>query len=147
MYIISECLLGGNCRYNGGNNRIDQVVDFSKKHNYIAVCPEVEGGLEIPRPPAEIVEGRVINCEGTDVTEAFRRGTEIVWDKIVRRSQELGEDIEGGILKAKSPSCGSGTIYDGTFSRKLIEGDGFLAALLKEKGIKVVNELEINLED
>lgn len=147
MYIISGCLLGENCRYNGGHNLVDQVVEFSKKHNYISVCPEVEGGLEIPRPPAEIVKGKVINCEGTDVTEAFRLGTEIVWEKIVRKSQELGEEIEGAILKANSPSCGSGKIYDGTFSRKIIEGDGFLAALLKEKGIKVVNELEINLED
>ncbi|WP_312653021.1 DUF523 domain-containing protein [Aminipila sp.] len=147
MYIISGCLLGENCRYNGGNNYIDWIKEFSKKHNYISVCPEVDGGLEIPRPPAEITEGRVINCEGTDVTDAFLRGTEIVWEKIVRKSQELGEEIEGAILKANSPSCGSGKIYDGTFSRKTIDGDGFLAAFLKEKGIKVMSELEINLED
>ena len=147
MYIISACLLGQNCKYNGGNNHTDGVIEFSKKHNYIPICPEVDGGLESPRPPAEIIEGRVINCEGTDVTDAFLRGTKIVWEKIVRKSHELGEEIDGAILKANSPSCGSGKIYDGTFSRKTIDGDGVLAAFLKEKGIKVMSELEINLED
>lgn len=147
MYIISGCLLGQNCKYNGGNNHTDWVIEFSKKHNYIPVCPEVDGDLGIPRSPAEIVEGRVINCQGTDVTDAFLRGTEIVWEKIVQKSQELDEEIEGAILKSNSPSCGSGKIYDGTFSHKAINGDGFLAAFLKEKDIKVVSELEINLED
>ncbi|WP_202931053.1 DUF523 domain-containing protein [Aminipila terrae] len=128
MYIISGCLLGQNCRYNGGNNFIDWVKAFSRKHNYIPVCPEVEGGLETPRPPVEIRDGRAVNREGSDVTEFFRRGCEMVWENSCRRAQELGEEIEGAILKANSPSCGSGMIYDGTFSRQLTEGDGFLTA-------------------
>nr|WP_315022663.1 DUF523 domain-containing protein [uncultured Aminipila sp.] len=147
MYIISGCLLGQNCKYNGGNNHTDWVIEFTKKHNYIPVCPEVEGGLSTPRQTVEIVKGRAVNNQGVDVTEAFRLGCERVWEAAIRKSQELGEDIEGAILKANSPSCGSGKIYDGTFSHKTIDGDGFLAAYLKEKDIKVVSELEINLED
>ncbi|MHC1722905.1 MAG: DUF523 domain-containing protein [Aminipila sp.] len=147
MYIISGCLLGENCRYNGRNNYTEWVKAFSEKHHYISVCPEVEGGLGTPRPTVEIINGRAVNNEGIDVTDAFRRGCELIWEHASRRAKELGEDIEGAILKAKSPSCGSGNIYDGTFSHTVIEGDGFLAALLKEKGVKIVNELDINLED
>ncbi len=147
MYIISGCLLGENCKYNGGNNLTDWVAAFSKRHHYISVCPEVEGGLATPRPPVEIIDGRAVNCEGLDVTEAFRRGCEAVWQASCLKAWELGEEIEGAILKAKSPSCGNGKIYDGTFSHQVTEGDGFLAAYLKEKGLKVISELEINLEE
>ncbi|WP_312353206.1 DUF523 domain-containing protein [Aminipila sp.] len=147
MYIISGCLLGQNCKYNGGNNFTGWVIEFAEKHNYISVCPEMAGGLKSPRPSVEIKDGRAVNCEGLDVTDAFQIGCRRVWEDAVRKAQELGEEIEGAILKAKSPSCGSGTIYDGTFSRKEIAGDGFLASYLKEKGIKVISELEINLED
>lgn len=146
MYIISGCLLGENCKYNGGNNFIEWVKNFSEKHNYIAVCPEVQGGLTTPRIPAEILDGRVINKEGLDLTEEFKRGCEVSWNEAIKKANELGEEIEGAILKARSPSCGSGTIYDGSFSHKIIEGYGFFAAYLKQKGVKIVSELEINLE-
>lgn len=146
MYIISGCLLGQNCKYNGGNNYTRWVDEFSKKHTYISVCPEVAGGLETPRIPVEIVECRAVNKEGLDVTEEFRRGCDVSWEEVVKKVRESGEEIEGAILKAKSPSCGSNKIYDGTFSHKVIDGDGFFAAYVKQKGIKVVSELEINLE-
>ncbi len=144
MYIISGCLLGENCKYNGGNNFTDWVLEFSKKHNFISVCPEIMGGLEAPRSPVEIVNGRAINMLGEDVTDAFVKGCELVWEKTLAYAKELGEEIEGAILKAKSPSCGSGIIYDGTFSHIETEGNGFLAAYLKGKGIKIVNEFDLN---
>lgn len=147
MYIISGCLLGHNCKYNGGNNYTDWVIEFSKKYNCISVCPEKAGGLKSPRPPVEIIDGRAVNNEGLDLTEAFQLGCAIEWEAIIRKAKELDEEIEGAILKANSPSCGSGTIYDGTFSHKVIEGDGFFATYLKKKGIRIISELEINRED
>ena len=156
MYIISACLAGENCKYNGGNNYNESVCQFTKKHNCIMICPEMEGGLPAPRPPAEQIrsedqcavcasdqmrEGdrtvRVVNKEGRDVTEEFYRGAKISLARAEERAHELGEPIEGAILRANSPTCGSGTIYDGTFSGVLTEGDGIFAGMLKEKGIHV----------
>ncbi|QIB70082.1 DUF523 domain-containing protein [Aminipila butyrica] len=144
MYIISGCLLGENCKYNGGNNRTDWIVEFARAHPFISVCPELAGGLEAPRPPVEIVEGRAINQEGLDVTEAFLQGCKAVWADSCQRARELNEEIEGAILKAKSPSCGCGIIYDGSFSHREIPGDGFLTTFLKEKNIEVITELEMD---
>jgi uncharacterized protein YbbK (DUF523 family) len=140
MYIISGCLLGENCKYNGGNNFTDWVVEFANTHSYISVCPEVLGGLKSPRAPVEILGGRAINCEGLDVTAEFEKGCKLVWEISQEKAIALGEKIEGAILKAKSPSCGSNTIYDGSFSHTIIEGNGFLVQLLKDKGIKIVSE-------
>lgn len=147
MYIISGCLLGENCKYNGGNNHTGWVADFARRHSYISVCPETEGGLKAPRPPVEIVNGRAVNKEGTDVTEEFKLGCERVLRRAYEKADELGEEIEGAILKAKSPSCGSGKIYDGTFSHTVTEGDGFLSELLKGHGIKVITEEDEITED
>ena len=183
MYIVSACLLGANCKYNGGNNDNEAVKDFCEGHKVLVVCPETAGGLKAPRPPAEQVKVsgagaddiRILNSEGEDVTEYFLRGAEICFDKVMAAcghsdqdgcekndGKERGgceendgkghdgcEESDGAevpelaILKANSPSCGSGCIYDGTFTGTLTEGDGVFAAKLKKAGIKVLTELDI----
>ena len=134
--MVSACLLGDNVKYNGENNKNHKLIEFLKKYNYevIKVCPEVLGGLSIPRAPAEIIDDRVINTKNIDVTERYHQGA--------KKTLAIARDnnIEIAILKKNSPSCGSGSIYDGTFSHTLIEGDGTTSRLLKENGIKVFNE-------
>jgi len=142
VYIISACLLGENCKYNGGNNLNEKVIDLAKGHNYIAVCPEVAAGCPVPRPPMEIRDGRVYSQEGEDLTEEFREGAAMVLAEARARAGELGEDIELAVLKSRSPSCGCGRIYDGTFTHTLIDGDGVLAELLTQNGIKIISEEE-----
>lgn len=142
MYIISSCLLGDNCKYNGGNNRCQWVLDFIENHSYVAVCPETQGGLPSPRPPAEISGERVIDSEGRDLTGAFAAGAQLAYEKAICAAEEAGEQLEGAILKAKSPSCGRDRIYDGTFSGQLTKGDGYLVRILKREGIKVITEKE-----
>ncbi|MDI9494482.1 MAG: DUF523 domain-containing protein [Bacillota bacterium] len=142
MYIISACLLGENCKYNGGNNLNEKVMEIVKNRNYIAVCPEVAVGFPTPRPPAEIRDGRVYNIEGKDVTEEFEKGAAIELARAKELADRLGENIELAILKSKSPSCGCGRIYDGTFTHRLAPGDGIFARLLKENGIKTISEEE-----
>lgn len=137
MYIVSACLVGVNCKYDGGNNFNESVFQFTKEHNCIMICPEMDGGLGAPRVPAEQVQGRVFNKEGEDVTLAFLRGAERSLEKALAEAERLGEPVEGAILRANSPTCGCGMIYDGTFSGVLTEGDGIFARLLKERGIPV----------
>jgi uncharacterized protein YbbK (DUF523 family) len=141
MVIVSACLLGENCKYNGGNNECQWVLDFvrSNKHKCILVCPEIDI-FSVPRPPVEILDGRAVNKDGKDVTDGLIEGAEKEWEKATIAAK--GQKIEQAILKANSPSCGCGTIYDGTFSGKLVDGDGFFTKLLKEKGIKVITEKE-----
>jgi len=133
-------LLGHCCRYNGGSNEAPEVKEFLKDKDFIAVCPEVLGGLKTPRLPAEIVESRVVNQAGEDVTEAFQKGAMLAYEIALKEADRLNKPIETAILKAQSPSCGSGVIYDGSFQRKLISGNGFFTRLLKEKGIDVISE-------
>lgn len=140
MYIISGCLLGVNCKYNGENNRCDWVCDFASKHSYLAVCPETAGGLLVPRPPAEIKDGRVINKTGEDVTAQFERGAINTFNVAATEAVLREEPLEGAILKARSPSCGCGKIYDGTFTGTLVDGDGVFAAELKRSCVKVMTE-------
>ncbi|MCI8648025.1 MAG: DUF523 domain-containing protein [Firmicutes bacterium] len=142
MYIISACLLGENCKYNGRNNRCQWVVDFAKNHSYIAVCPETQAGLPAPRPPAEIAGDRVFDSKGRDLTRQFERGAEESYQLAKAAAREKDEAIEGAILKAKSPSCGRDIVYDGTFSDKLTNGDGYLVRLLKRDTIDVITEKE-----
>ena len=142
MYIISACLMGENCKYNGGNNRCQWVVDFAEKHSHVLVCPETEGGLTAPRPPAEIIGDKVIDSEGKDVTEPFFRGAKVSYERAVAAAVDACEMLEGAILKAKSPSCGRDWIYDGTFSKTLTDGDGCLVRLLKKDNIKIYTEKE-----
>lgn len=143
MYIVSGCLLGEKCKYNGESNYSQEVVDFCKTHSYISVCPEVLGSMPVPRHAAEIIDGRVIDKSGSDVTEAFLKGAEISLEKALTYAEELGEEIEGAILQPRSPSCGSGRIYDGTFSGVLIDGNGCFATRLIENGITVKTDKEI----
>ncbi|MBQ6583008.1 MAG: DUF523 domain-containing protein [Mogibacterium sp.] len=145
MYIISACLLGTNCKYNGGNNFSPDVLQFCKEHTYIAVCPETAGGLTSPREPAEIfvcTDGSIRVCDrsGKDVTEAFERGAEICLEQVLQRAAELGEQPEGAILKARSPSCGAGEIYDGHFCHRTVSGDGLFARRLRELEIPMTTE-------
>ena len=149
MFVVSSCLLGNNCKYNGGNNYNEDVVEFCRNHEVILVCPETSGGLKAPRMPAEQqyinasdgnLEIRVIEKEGNDLTGNFHKGAVVSLELALKQADELGEEIEGAILKANSPSCGSDNIYDGTFTGTLISGDGIFANLLKERGIPVMSE-------
>lgn len=139
MYIVSACLLGANCKYNGGSNDNEAVKDFCEGHMIMTVCPETEGGLEAPRPPAEQQGEKVVDREGKDLTAEFRSGAEICLRKVL----DSGEEPELAILKANSPSCGSCFIYDGTFTGTLTEGDGVFTKLIKARGIKVLTEKDI----
>lgn len=102
MYMISACLLGENCKYDGGNNACQWVMDFAKNHSYIPVCPESEGGLAAPRPPAEIIGEKVMDRDGKDVTAAFLGGAEASYNRAKAAAAAAGEPIEGAILKAKA---------------------------------------------
>lgn len=141
--LISACLAGINCKFNGENNLLDSDVldEISKKYHLLFVCPEVFGGLSTPREPAEMKGGLVVTKTAKDVSENFKFGAEICL-KIAKLN-----GCKKAILKARSPSCGSGQIYDGSFSKKLILGDGVAAKLLKENGILVFSEDEIGRLD
>jgi uncharacterized protein YbbK (DUF523 family) len=137
MKLCSACLLGVNCRYNGKGKPNEKVLRLSQSELLIPVCPEQLGGLPTPRPAAEQREGRVITVDGADVTEQFVRGAE----EVARIAEAY--NITEAILKQRSPSCGCGQVYDGTFSGRIVKGDGVAAALLKKKGIKVISEEEL----
>ena len=129
---VSACLLGENCKYSGGNNYSEAVKKFVEGHEVISMCPEVEGGLPIPRTPAEIVNGVVTTRDGMSVDKEFRDGAKKILDIF------LAEKVDLAILQPRSPSCGVGKIYDGTFSGTLIDGNGIFAQLLIDNGIKVI---------
>ena len=137
--LVSACLLGVNCKYDGGNNLREEIQKLADKHNLVPFCPEVYGGLTTPRVPSERLGDKVVNKEGIDVTENFVRGAE----EALRMAQAF--DCKYAIFKAKSPSCGCGKIYDGTFTGTLADGDGVTTELLKKNGIIVINEFEIDL--
>ncbi|WP_103636754.1 DUF523 domain-containing protein [Campylobacter concisus] len=141
--LISACMAGINCKFNGENNLLDRGVldEISKKYHLLFVCPEVFGGLSTPREPAEMKGGLVVTKTAKDVSENFKFGAEICL-KIAKLN-----GCKKAILKARSPSCGSGQIYDGSFSKKLIFGDGVAAKLLKENEILVFSEDEIGRLD
>lgn len=126
---VSSCLLGEKCSYRGDHNKRKLLSKLEL--DYIEVCPEVLGGMTTPRPPAERRGSRVVNIEGIDVTKEFSLGA-------MKTLEEL-EGVELAILKAKSPSCGKGEIYDGTFTSKLIDGNGVTTQMLIDAGIDVVN--------
>ncbi len=133
-YVVSACLAGQPCRYDGGSSPHPAVCELIRTGQAIAVCPETLGGLPVPRVPAEIRNGRVMSKDGTDVTEAFIQGAQ----EALRRTVKAG--CSGAILKARSPSCGSVDIYDGSFSGKKIPGEGVFARLLREAGLPVWTE-------
>ncbi len=135
--LVSACLAGKRCRYDGKDNGVPQIQQLHAEGRCVLVCPEELGGLPTPRTPAEIVGSQVLTKDGQDVTEAFNAGA-AAGLKIAQ-----SENIKEAILKAKSPSCGCGQIYDGSFSRKLIVGNGHFAAQLLSAGIKVKTELDL----
>ena len=129
--MVSACLLGENCKYSSGNNRNDRLLDFLQEHDIIPVCPEVLGGLPVPRTPAEIVNGTVMNRDGFSVDAEFRRGAETALAIAVREQPELI------ILQSRSPSCGVREVYDGTFTGRLIPGEGVFAFMARKAGFTV----------
>jgi len=131
MMIVSACLAGFPCRYDGKARPCAQVVELVRAGKAIPVCPEQLGGLPTPRTSCEIWDGPVVDAEGYDRTEAFRRGARAV----LRIAQTYG--ATEALLQSRSPSCGSGRIYDGSFTKTLTAGDGVTARLLKENGIQV----------
>lgn len=153
--LVSACLAGRACRFDGGANRDDEVARLVAEGRAVLVCPEVDGGLGTPRPPAEIVpapgvdrpvggadvwagDARVVTPDGTDVTDAYVGGAQ----RALAAARRTG--ATRAVLKARSPSCGAGSIYDGTFTRTLIAGDGVTAALLRREGIDVVTEEDVD---
>lgn len=136
--LISACLLGTNCRYNGKGKLIEQAPLLAEKFHLIPVCPEVYGGMPTPREPSERKDGKVYSKSGNDVTDCFTRGAE----ECLRLAELF--NCKYAVLKEKSPSCGFGEIYDGTFSGKLVIGNGILAELLSENGITVIGESRID---
>ena len=135
--VISACLLGENCKYNGGNNRNERVIRYAEGCRVIPVCPEVAGGLPCPRKPVEWRDGRVITADGDDCTEAFRLGVERTM------AQLAGEKVDLAILQSRSPSCGVRQIYDGTFTGTRVEGMGLLARTLREHGIPLMDAEDV----
>ncbi len=131
--LVSACLLGENCKYNGKNNRSEALIRRLQGHRVIPVCPEVLGGLGVPRPCVELRDGRAVDCNGRDVDAAFRAGVE----KALRQIE--GQAIDLAVLQSRSPTCGVKQIYDGSFSRRLIDGQGLLAAALTARGVRVVD--------
>ena len=129
--IVSACLLGRNCKYNGGNNYNPKVEALLKDHVAVEVCPERMAGLGVPRTPIEIVDGEVKDRNGNSVDAALRRSVEMILTQVRR------EGIRYAILKSRSPTCGVRQIYDGTFSGTLIDGAGVLAQALMDEGCEV----------
>ena len=136
--LVSACLLGASCRYDGKAKPVKEVIALKEKYNLIPVCAEIMGGLPTPRIPCEIKNGRAVNRNGEDKTDEYVRGAE----EVLRLARLFGCDT--AVLKARSPSCGNGEIYDGSFSGRLISGDGICAELLKANGIKIFNETQIS---
>ena len=131
--LISACLIGLNCKYNGGNNENSKLVELMKEKDLIPICPEQLGGLKTPRVSAERKQEKVITKEGVDVTKEYQKGAE----EVLNLAKKL--NIKKAILKSRSPSCGIDEIYDGTFSHTLIKRDGVAAELLKKNGIEVIS--------
>jgi uncharacterized protein YbbK (DUF523 family) len=130
--LVSACLLGAYCRFDGQCVQDARVMALAGRHTLIPVCPELYGGLPTPRLPGEKRDGRVYDKSGADVTEPYARGAQAALDFATLT------DCRYAVLKERSPSCGEGQIYDGSFSGKLVPGDGMTAALLKENGITVL---------
>lgn len=136
--LISACLLGCSCRYDGGSKPCEKAIALTEKHQLIPVCGEQLGGLTTPRPPCERIADRVMSIEGADKTQEYRHGAEEAL-KLFDLFQ-----CDCAVLKARSPMCGKGVIYDGTFVGKFREGDGVLAEMLKSRGVKVYTEEELD---
>ena len=131
--LVSSCLLGENCKYNGGNNYNAVVAEFVKGKEVLAICPEMLAGMGCPRTPIEIVDGVLMDRNGNNVDAAMRQAVvqamEMIWK----------EDIQCAVLQSRSPTCGVNQIYDGSFSGKLVSGSGILAQALKNAGYQTID--------
>lgn len=134
VVLVSACLMGIDCRYDGGGKRLERLDELMARYRVVPVCPEQLGGLPTPRVPSERVGERVLNREGRDVTEAFSRGAAQARRLAVLYGAELA------LLKARSPSCGVGTIYDGSFTGRLVPGHGVAAEALMSMGVAMYTE-------
>ena len=132
--IVSACLLGVSCRYDGNSKPNEKIINLKEKYNLIPICPEIMGGLPTPRMPAEIKDGRVKTENGIDVTEEYKKGA----DEALKLASLFG--CKKAILKENSPSCGCGKIYNGEFTRTLKDGNGITAELFIKNGIDVFGE-------
>ncbi len=137
MIFVSSCLIGMCCRYDGTDNKSESVHKYLKGKTWMPVCPEQMGGLTTPREAAEISKDRVVTKNGDDVTAEFIRGA----DEVARLARMTG--VKEAILKSRSPSCGSGRIYDGTFSKVLTDGDGLTVRALKKMGVQIMSEEDL----
>jgi len=130
--LVSGCLIGLNCKYDGGNNYSKEVDEFLKDYDVIPICPEIMGGLPTPRLGSERLGGKVITRDGIDVTKQFKKGAE----ECLFLAKKY--DVRKALLKLRSPSCGSDKIYDGTFTHTTVDGDGVTAELLKKNNIEII---------
>ena len=135
--LVSACLLGENCKYNGGNNYNSAVAEFAKDKEVLAVCPEIMAGMGCPRTSIEIVDGVLTDRNGNNVDAAMREAIEKAMEMIRK------EDIRCAVLQSRSPTCGVNQIYDGSFSGKLINGSGLFAQALKDAGYQVIDAEDI----
>ena len=135
--LVSACLLGTNCKYDGGNNKNELVLNYLEDKQVIPICPEVMGGLPTPRIGAEQLNNKVITKTGKDVTKNFKKGA----DEVLYLANLF--DVKKALLKARSPSCGYKKVYDGSFSHTIIDGNGETAELLRQNGIEIITEEDI----
>ena len=139
--LVSACLLGENCKYNGGNNYNQAVADFVKDKEVVPICPEMLAGMGCPRPPIEIVNGVLTDCHGNNVDAPMREAVDRAMEVI--RQQE----ICCAVLQSRSPTCGVNRIYDGSFSGKLITGSGLFAQALLDAGFQVIDAEDLAVCD
>ena len=136
--LVSGCLLGENCKYNGKNNYNPRVVEFLKGKEVISICPEIMAGMGCPRNPIEIVDGVLTDCHGKNVDSLIRKSVMEIMERI------RDEEIQCAVLQSRSPTCGVNQVYDGTFSGKLIPGSGVFAKSLMDAGYLVIDGEDIS---
>ena len=136
--LVSGCLLGENCKYNGGNNYNPRIVEFLKDKEVISICPEIMAGMGCPRNPIEIVDGVLTDCHGKNVDSLIRKSVMEIMERI------RDEEIQCAVLQSRSPTCGVNQVYDGTFSGKLIPGSGVFAKSLMDAGYRVIDGEDIS---
>ena len=136
--LVSGCLLGENCKYNGGNNYNPRVEEFLKDKEVISICPEIMAGMGCPRNPIEIVDGVLTDCHGKNVDSLIRKSVMEIMERI------RDEEIQCAVLQSRSPTCGVNQVYDGTFSGKLIPGSGVFAKSLMDAGYRVIDGEDIS---
>lgn len=135
--LVSACLMGHNCKYNGGNNQNDILIEYLKDKQVVCVCPEITSGLGAPRPCVEIVDGEIRTKEGENYQKEYQKGVDMTLESI------KGEKIDLCVLMSRSPTCGVNTIYDGTFSGRLVPGQGMLAKALIDSGYNVIDVADL----